>query len=114
MVYTEKSYELALMYCDGFDNLYSSMGEYYRTNGSMNVTGVKDSSLDTLFTQWEKEVDKKNWIDLTLKLNEKICDICPALYLCSLEKDVYSHGLSNVVIASDNPFLSAEDWKFKE
>jgi len=27
MVYTEKSYELALVYCDGFDNLYSSLGQ---------------------------------------------------------------------------------------
>lgn len=113
MVYTEKSYELALMYCEGFDNLYSSIGAYYRTKGSENVTGINDSGLNALFDQWEKEVDRKSWIDLTLQLNEKICDICPALYLCSLEKDVYSRGLTNVAIATDNPFLSVEDWKFK-
>ena len=114
MVYTEKSYELALMYCDGFDNLYSSIGDWYRSNGSENVTGVADSKLNALFDAWEKEVVTAKWVDLTLQLNQRICDLSPALYLCSLEKDVYSRGLENVAIATDNPFLSVENWKFKE
>uniref|UniRef100_UPI00298E8D34 ABC transporter substrate-binding protein n=1 Tax=Treponema sp. TaxID=166 RepID=UPI00298E8D34 len=33
MVFKEKSYELALMYYDGFDNVYSSLGNMYRSNG---------------------------------------------------------------------------------
>ena len=114
MVYTEKSYELALMYCEGFDNLYSSIGDWYRSNGEQNVTGIADSKLNSLFDSWEKEVVTSKWVELTLQLNAKICDLSPALYLCSLEKDVYSRGLKNVVIATDNPFLSVEDWKFKE
>jgi peptide/nickel transport system substrate-binding protein len=114
MVYTEKSYELALMYCDGFDNLYSSIGDWYRSNGSMNVTGAADSKLNALFDSWEKEVVTAKWVDLTLQINQRICELSPALYLCSLEKDVYSRGLENVAIATDNPFLSVEDWKFKE
>lgn len=113
MVYTEKSYELALIYCEGFDNLYSSMGDWYRSNGSQNITGVADSKLNSLFDTWEKEVSTVKWVDLTLALNKKVCELSPALYLCSLQKDVYSRGLENIAIATDNPFLSVEDWKFK-
>jgi ABC-type dipeptide transport system, periplasmic component len=114
MVYTEKSYELALMYCEGFDNLYSSIGDWYRSSGTQNVTGIADSKLNSLFDSWDKEVVTSKWVDLTLQLNQRICELSPALYLCSLEKDVYSRGLQNVAIATDNPFLSVEDWKFKE
>jgi ABC-type transport system substrate-binding protein len=114
MVYTEKSYELALMYCEGFDNIYSSTGDWYRSNGTMNITGVADSKLNALFDAWDKEVVTAKWVDLTLKINQRICELSPALYLCSLEKDVYSRGLSNVAIATDNPFLSVENWKFKD
>ncbi|MGI5173957.1 ABC transporter substrate-binding protein [Treponema sp. OMZ 840] len=113
MVYTEKSYELALMYCEGFDNLYSSLGDWYRSKGSHNITGVADSKLNGLFDAWEKEIVTSNWIDLTLQIDKRICELSPALFLCSLEKDVYSRGLSNVAIATDNPFLSAENWKLK-
>ena len=113
MVNTEKSFELALMYCEGFDNLYSSLGDWYRSNGSKNVTGIADSKLNSLFDAWEKEIVTANWIDLTLQIDKRICELSPALYLCSLEKDVYSRGLENVAIATDNPFLSAEHWKVK-
>jgi ABC-type transport system substrate-binding protein len=113
MVYTEKSYEMALMYCEGFDNLYSSIGDWYRSKGSQNITGVADSKLNSLFDAWEKEIVTAQWVKLTLQLNQRICELSPALYLCSLEKDVYSRGLSNVAIATDNPFLSVENWKFK-
>jgi len=113
MVHTEKSFELALMYCEGFDNLYSSLGDWYRSNGSKNVTGIADSKLNSLFDAWEKEIVTANWIDLTLQIDKRICELSPALYLCSLEKDVYSRSLDNVAIATDNPFLSAENWKIK-
>ena len=113
MVNTEKSFELALVYCDGFDNLYSSLGDWYRSNGSKNVTGIADSKLNSLFDAWEKEIVTANWIDLTLQIDKRVCELSPALYLCSLEKDVYSRGLENVAIATDNPFLSAENWKVR-
>ena len=113
MVNTEKSYELALVYCEGFDNLYSSLGDWYRSNGEKNITGVADSKLNSLFDDWEKEIVTSNWIDLTLQIDKRICELSPALFLCSLEKDVYSRGLENVAIATDNPFLSVENWKLK-
>lgn len=114
MVNKDKSYELALIYREGFDNLYSSMGAFYRSDSPENVTGIADKKLDALFDEWEKTNETVKWIDLTLKINEKVSELSPALYLCSLQKDVYSRGLSNILIATDNPFLSAEDWKFKE
>lgn len=113
MVYKEKSYEMALIYHDGFDNVYSSLGELYRSDGEQNITGVSDKQLNALFDKWDKEVTMEAWSDLTVKLYDKICDLSPALYLCTLQKDVYSKGLKNVVIASDNPFLSVEDWIFE-
>lgn len=114
MVYTEKSYELALVYCDGFDNLYSSLGQWYRSKGELNITGIADSGLNDLFDQWDASVVTADWVKLTLMLNQKISDFAPAMFLCSLEKDVYSRSLKDVVIATDNPFLSAENWSIKE
>ena len=114
MVNKEKSFELALVYREGFDNVYSSMGAYYRSGSVENVTGIADKELDSLFDEWEKTNVTKDWIDLTLKINKRVSELSPALYLCSLQKDVYSRGLSNILIATDNPFLSAEDWKFKD
>lgn len=114
MVNKEKSFELALVYREGFDNVYSSMGAYYRSGSAENVTGIADKELDSLFDEWEKTNVTKDWIDLTLKINKRVSELSPALYLCSLQKDVYSRGLSNILIATDNPFLSAEDWKFKD
>ncbi|MCR5252949.1 MAG: ABC transporter substrate-binding protein [Treponema sp.] len=114
MIFKEKSYELALMYYEGFDNIYSSIGNIYRSNGSENITGIANKELDSLFDKWEKAVVTEKWIELTLQLNQKVCDLSPTLPLCSLQKDVYSRGLANVAIGTDNPFLSAEDWKFKD
>ena len=110
MVYTEKSYELALVYCDGFDNLYSSLGQWYRSDGVYNLSGIGDRELDRLFDQWDKAVVTADWVDLTLRINERISELAPAIYLCTLQKDVYSRGLKDVMIATDNPFLSIEDW----
>jgi ABC-type transport system substrate-binding protein len=114
MVYAEKSYELALVYCDGFDNLYSSLGQWYGSKGELNITGLANRELDNLFAQWDKTVVTADWVKLTLKLNQQISDLAPAIYLCSLEKDVYSRDLKGVVIATDNPFLSVENWSIKE
>lgn len=113
MVFAEKSYELALIYADGFDNLYSDLGRWYRSKGDLNVTGTADPELDALFDAWDREVVTAKWVEATLRLNERISSIAPAMYLCSLEKDVYSRGLGNVSIATDNPFLSAEGWTMR-
>ena len=32
------------------------------------------------------------------------------MFLCTLQKDVYSRGIRDVAIATDNPFLSVEHW----
>ncbi len=113
MVYKEKSYDLALMYCEGFDNLYSSLGSYYRTKGSENVTGIADKELDGLFDKIEAESTTQKWIEYVLAIDKRVADLSPAIYLCTLQKDVYSRGLKNVLIATDNPFLSVEEWRFK-
>ena len=86
----------------------------YRSKGADNITGIADGKLNSLFDKWDSEVETKNWVDLTLQINKRVSELCPALYICTLQKDVYSRGLGNVTIASDNAFLSVEDWKFKK
>ncbi len=110
MVFTEKSYELALLYCDGFDNLYSGLDEWFRSDGKENVSGVADGQLDRLLDQWGRAVVTADWVALTLKVNQRISELAPAIFLCTLRKDVYSRGLKGVTIATDNPFLSVEYW----
>ncbi|MCX7028511.1 MAG: ABC transporter substrate-binding protein [Spirochaetes bacterium] len=110
LVFTEKKYELALVYSEGFDNLYSSLGQWYRSDGELNISGIGDSRLDDLFDQWDKAVVMADWVDLTLRLNREIAELAPAMYLCTLQKDVYSRGIREVAIATDNPFLSVEYW----
>ena len=110
LVFSEKSYELALVYCDGFDNLYSSLDQWYRSKGKDNISGIADAGLDALLDQWGKAVVTADWVDLTLRINQRICELAPAMFLCTLQKDVYSRGLKGVAIATDNPFLSIEDW----
>lgn len=110
LVFTERNFELALTYSEGFDNLYSSLGSQFRSNGEQNVTGIADSDLDALFDQWEKAVVTTEWVDLTLRINEKVAALAPSIFLFKLQKDVYSRGLKGVIIATDNPFLSVEEW----
>jgi ABC-type transport system substrate-binding protein len=113
MVFTEKSYELALLYCDGFDNLYSDLGQWFHSEGKDNVSGIADATLDSLLEEWGKAVTTEEWVDLTLQINRRISEIAPAIFLCTLQKDVYSRGLDGVVIATDNPFLSVEHWSLR-
>jgi ABC-type transport system substrate-binding protein len=110
LVFSEKRYELALVYCDGFDNLYSGLGQWYRSNGALNISGIGDSSLDGLFDKWDRAVVMADWVDLTRRLNSRICELAPSVNLFRLEKDVYSRGIKDISIATDNPFLSVEDW----
>jgi len=110
LVFSEKSYELALLYCDGFDNLYSSLDQWFHSNGRENISGIADGLLDRLLDEWGKAVITEDWVELTLKVNRRISELAPAIFLCTLQKDVYSRGLKGVAIATDNPFLSIEDW----
>lgn len=110
LVYTEKNYDLALMYSDGFDNLYSDLSTYFQSNGSNNVYGIADSALDKLFDEWNSTPTTADWVDITRKIHSEVSRLAPAVFLCTVEKDIYSRGLKDVVIISDNPFLSAEDW----
>jgi len=110
LVFGEKNYELALVYAEGFDNVYSSLGQWFRSDGESNISGVSDAELDALFDQWEKTVDTTKWIELSLRLNKRIAELEPSIFLFKLQKDTYSRNLKNVAIATDNPFLSVEDW----
>jgi peptide/nickel transport system substrate-binding protein len=74
------------------------------------VYQISDASLDGLLEEWIRAVTTEEWVDLTLQLNRRISELAPAIFLFTLQKDVYSRGLDGVVIATDNPFLSVEDW----
>jgi ABC-type transport system substrate-binding protein len=110
LVFVEKNYDLALVYCDGFDNLYSDLRSWYRSDGSRNIFGIKDEKLDQMLDTWDKTVDAAGWVAITKDISDHIEKLAPAVYLCTLEKDVYSKGLKEIAIASDNPFLSAANW----
>lgn len=111
LVYTEKNYDLALVYADGFDNLYSDLGKWYRALGPKNIFGVADNALEGLFTTWDNTVVAADWIEVTRSIHDRIGVLAPAVPLVSVKKDVYSRAINDVVIASDNPFLSVEEWK---
>ena len=113
MVYKEKSFELAIIYRDGFDNMYSTMANLYGTNGVENVTGVSDAELDKLFAQAADSPKIEDWVPTILNIHARMSDVCPSLFLFTLQKEVYSRGIGNVAMATDNPFLSAEDWVFQ-
>jgi len=110
LVFDEKNYDLALVYADGFDNVYSELGSWYRTSGSKNITGLVDGQLDKLFDTWDSAVVAADWIEATRKIHDRVGELAPAVPLLTLQKDVYSRAINNVVIASDNPFLSVEEW----
>lgn len=110
LVFQQKSYDLALVYAEGFDNVYSDLGQWYQTGGSQNVTGISDPALDALLHQWDATVVATDWINLTRKIHDEVGTVAPAVPLVSIKKDVYSRAIKNVVIASDNPFLSVEEW----
>ncbi|MEM5947940.1 ABC transporter substrate-binding protein [Spirochaetia bacterium 38H-sp] len=112
LVFIDHNYDLALAYSEGFDNLYSSLGSYFTSDGELNVTGISDKELDALFQKWEKAVKVVDWLDLTLEINKKMAELSPSIFLFKIQKDVYTKGLKDVNIATDNPFLSVEEWSF--
>jgi ABC-type transport system substrate-binding protein len=110
LVFTEKNYDLALLYSEGFDNVYSDMGKLFGSNGELNVYGVADKELDAMLSAWSSTVVAADWIAATRRIHAKVVELAPAVFLVSLPKVVYSRGINNVVIASDNPFISVEEW----
>lgn len=110
LVFAEKTYDLALIYADGFDNVYSDLGKWYRALAAKNIYGVSDPALEALFDTWDNTVVAADWIEVTRKIHDRIGVLAPAVPLVSIKKDVYSRAIKDVVIASDNPFLSVEEW----
>lgn len=114
MVYKDRDYELALIYHDGFDDAYSEIDTMYKTKASVNITGIADQKLNTLLEKVLKANTVDTWKDCALQVYDRAIEVAPEMWLCTLQKDIYSYGLSNVNIATDNYFLSVEDWEFKE
>lgn len=110
LVFSEKDYDLALVYSDGFDNVYSGLVDWLRSDGTRNVYGVADAELDSLLDAWDGTSTATEWVAAVRRVHERVAQLAPAVFLCTIEKDVYSRGIRDIAIVSDNPFLSAEDW----
>lgn len=107
---TEKDYDLALVYHEGYDNLFSGISSLYRSGSSENETGVSDPELDKLLASRDGAVEAMAWLRDTLALHDLVSSLAPYIPLFTLEKDMFYRGVRGVVIASDNPFLTAERW----
>lgn len=114
MIYKDKSYDLALMYHEGFDNWYSTIDTLYSTKSVENVTGVSDKQLESLFKTLAKQNLTEKRIVYIKDIYNRCCELTPSLAICTLRKDIYCRGIKDVAIATDNAFLSVEDWTFKE
>lgn len=110
LVYTENDFDLALLYCEGFDNWYADLEKYYRSGGALNVSNLADPELDSMFDWFNSRSLTEEMFVAVHSIHNKVNSLAPAIPLFSLQKDVYSRGIQNIVIASDNPFLSVEDW----
>lgn len=110
LVELEGDYDLALRYCDCYDNLYSGLADYYGSTGNKNIYGLSDPRIDALLDRWNAASEAQAWIRLTRELNDALLAASPAIPLLSVKKDVYARGIYNITIASDNPFLSVEEW----
>jgi ABC-type transport system substrate-binding protein len=108
----EKSYDIALVYHEGYDNLFSGISSLYRSDSPENETGVSDPALDRLLASRDAAVEATAWLKDTLALHDLVSDLAPYVPLFTLEKDVFYRRVQGVVIASDNPFLTAERWSF--
>ena len=113
LVFVEKQYDIALVLAEGFDNFYSGLVDWYRSDGKLNIFNLADRELDTHLDTWSGTVVMSDWLQPTKAIHDRIGELVPAVYLFTLEKDVFARGLESVTISSDNSFLSAEDWKLK-
>jgi peptide/nickel transport system substrate-binding protein len=106
----EKSFDLALVYHEGYDNLFSGISSLYRSGSPENETGVSDPELDKLLANRDAAVEAGAWLRDTLALHDLAAGLTPYIPLFTLEKDIFYRGVRGLVIASDNPFLTAERW----
>ncbi len=113
LVFVEKQYDIAVVLAGGFDNFYSGIVDWYRSDGKLNIFNLADAELDKDLDVWSGTVVMADWLKPTKAIHDRISELVPAVYLFTLEKDVFARGLESVTILSDNPFLSAEDWKLK-
>ncbi|MGA2546972.1 MAG: ABC transporter substrate-binding protein [Rectinemataceae bacterium] len=113
LVYVDKKFDIALVLAEGFDNFYSGLIDWYRSNGKLNIFGTEDVQLDKNLDLWSASVSLTDWLKPTEAIHKRISELVPAVYLFTLEKDVFARGLEAVTILSDNSFLSVEDWKLK-
>lgn len=110
LVNNDHDFDMALQYCEGFDNWYGSLDKYYVSGGELNVSGIADPELDQLFDWFNSRSLVEDMFKAVHGIHDKVTGLAPAIPLFSLQKDVYSRGINNIVIASDNPFLSVEEW----
>ena len=106
-----RSYDLALVLHEGYDNLFSGISALYRSGSPENETGISDADLDRLLERRESAVEVTEWIRDTLALHELVSGLEPYVPLFTLEKDIFYRNMRGFVIASDNPFLTAERWQ---
>jgi hypothetical protein len=107
LVFSEKSFELALIYCDGFDNLYSSLDQWFHSQGKDNISGIADAAWTRFWTNGARRWSPRT-VELTLGSTED-CEL-PRPFSCAPCRRTCIPRLKGVAIATDNPFLSIEDW----
>jgi ABC-type transport system substrate-binding protein len=105
-----RDYDLALVLHEGYDNMFSSISSLYRSSSLENETGISDSALDKLLASRESAVEVTAWLRDTLALHDLVSELAPYIPLFTIEKDIFYRNLRGIVIASDNPFLTAEHW----
>ncbi len=106
----ERTYDIALVYHEGFDNLFSSISDLYRSDSPLNETGISSPDLDRLLARRDDAVEATSWLSATLEIHDLVSRLCPYVPLFTVEKDLFYRGVNGVLIASDNPFLTAERW----
>ena len=105
-----RDFDLALVYHEGFDNLFSGISEFYRSGSPQNETGISLPSLDKMLARRDAAVEVSAWLSDTLALHDLISGLVPYIPLFTIEKNLFYRGVQGILIASDNPYLSAERW----
>lgn len=105
-----RDYDIALVYHEGYDNLYSGISELYKSDSPQNETGVSSAPLDKILISRERAVEATTWLSDTLALHDLVSDLAPYIPLFTVEKNLFYRRVNGVLIASDNPFLTAERW----
>ncbi len=105
-----RDYDIALVYHEGYDNLFSGIFELYRSDSPKNETGISSPPLDLLLASRESAIEATAWLSDTLALHDLVSELAPYIPLFTVEKDIFYRGVKGILIASDNPFLTAERW----